>query len=118
MTLDRKTLHAAVWAQVALVRARRALRRRPLDRVVVQPPPAGLPASAGRGVYALLRRRPNTCLERALVLQAWEGAHGALRDVVIGVDPRGGEFVAHAWLAGEPDGERARFIELMRLPAR
>jgi hypothetical protein len=73
--------------------------------------------SARRGVYALLRRRPHTCLERALVLQAWESAHGNVRDVVIGVDPRGMEFAAHAWLSGEPDAEAPRFEELMRLPA-
>ena len=117
MRVDRNTLRAAFWAQLALLRARRGLKRRRIERVVVQPPPAGLPASAGRGVYALLRRRPHTCLERALVLQAWEKAHGNRRDVVIGVDPRGAEFAAHAWLAGELDGEDARFEELMRLPA-
>jgi hypothetical protein len=36
---------------------------------------------------------------------------------VIGVDPRGTEFAAHAWLVGESDGDNARFWELMRLPA-
>lgn len=117
MRADRDALRAALWAQVALLRARWGLRRRGIDRVVVNRPPEGLPLSAGRGVYALLRRRPHTCLERALVLQAWESAHGNMRDVVIGVDPRGSEFTAHAWLAGELDGNDARFWELMRLPA-
>jgi hypothetical protein len=117
MRVDRDTLRAALWAQIALTRTRWALRRRGIERVVVHPPP-DLPNGARRGVYALLRRRPHTCLERALVLQAWERAHGNVRDVVIGVDPRGAEFAAHAWLAGEPDGEAARFEELMRLPAR
>lgn len=117
MRLDRHTLRAALWAQTALLRARWGLRRRGIERVVVTRPPRGLPDSAGRGVYALLRRRPHTCLERALVLQAWESAHGNARDVVIGVDPRGSEFAAHAWLAGEVDGDDARFEELMRLPA-
>jgi hypothetical protein len=51
------------------------------------------------------------------VLQAWESAHGNARDDVIGVDPRGDEFAAHAWLAGEPDADDGRFEELMRLPA-
>lgn len=118
MKVDRNTVRGAVWAQLALLRARRGLQRRSIERVVVHPPPARLPVSAGRGVYALLRRRPNTCLERALVLQAWEKAHGNIRDVVIGVDLRGTEFAAHAWLAGEPEGDDARFAELMRLPAR
>lgn len=118
MRVDRNTLRAALWAQLALLRTRRGLRHRGIERVVVHPPPAGLPVSAGRGVYALLRRRPHTCLERALVLQAWESAHGNRRDVVIGVDTRGAEFAAHAWLAGEPEGEDAGFEELMRLRAR
>lgn len=117
MRVDRNTLRAALWAQVALLRTRRRLRRGGIEGVVVHPPPAALPASAGRGVYALLRRRPHTCLERALVLQAWESAQGNVREVVIGVDPRGTEFTAHAWLVGESDGENARFWELMRLPA-
>jgi hypothetical protein len=114
---DRHALRAALWAQLALLRARWGLRRRGVEGVVVPRPPEGLPRSAGRGVYAVLRRRPHTCLERALVLQAWESAHGNVRDVVIGVDPRGAEFTAHAWLAGELDGEDTRFWELMRLPA-
>ena len=117
MRTDRHALRAALWAQLALLRARRGLRHGGLERAVVNRPPEGLPPSAGRGVYALLRRRPHTCLERALVLQAWESAHGNDRDVVIGVDPRGPEFTAHAWLAGELDGDDARFWELMRLPA-
>ena len=117
MRTDRHELRAALWAQLALLRARRGLRHRGIERVIVKRPPKGLPLSAGRGVYALLRRRPHTCLERAIVLQAWESAHGNARDVVIGVDPRGPEFTAHAWLAGELDGDDARFWELMRLPA-
>ena len=117
MRVDRHVVRAAFWAQLALLRARWGLRRRGIERVVVNRPPEGLPRSAERGVYALLRRRPHTCLERALVLQAWESAHGNVRDVVIGVDPRGAEFAAHAWLAGELDGEDPRFWELMRLPA-
>lgn len=115
MRVDRNTLRAALWAELALLRARRKLRRHGIERVAVNPPPAGLPVSAGCGVYALLRRRPHTCLERAFVLQAWERAHGVTRDLVIGVDTRGAEFAAHAWLAGEPEGEE--FEELMRLRA-
>ena len=55
-----------------------------LDGTHVLPPPR-LPAGARRGVMAILRRRPSTCLERALVLQRWDAAHGAASDVVIGV---------------------------------
>jgi hypothetical protein len=68
-----------------------------------------------RGVQAMLRRRPATCLEQALVLQCWHAAHGRPQDVVIGIATSGGEFRAHAWLAGDPDG--ARFRELTRVTA-
>jgi transglutaminase superfamily protein len=114
--IDPASLRAAWWALLALRKTRRALRRdRVTDIVVVAPPP--LPARAGRGVRAVLRRWKPTCLERALVLQAWEMAHGEPRDVVIGVEGRGDLFTAHAWLEGEPDGERGPYSELMRVPA-
>ncbi|HEX7254741.1 MAG TPA: lasso peptide biosynthesis B2 protein [Gaiellaceae bacterium] len=113
--LDPASLRAAWWALVAFRRTRRALRRERVTDVVVAPPPA-LPVRAGRGVRAVLRRADATCLERALVLQAWEAAHGPGRDVVIGV--KGGEkLAAHAWLDGEADGGLA-YEELMRVPAR
>jgi Transglutaminase-like superfamily len=114
--VDLPTLRAALWAQVALVRARRALRRGGLERVSVSAPPK-VPATARRGVHAVLRRQPHTCLERALVLQTWEAAYGNARDVVIGVAREGGDFTAHAWLAGDPDNDDSRYHELMRLPA-
>jgi hypothetical protein len=115
--LDRPTLRAALWALVALRRAKRDLRRHGLDGAYVAPPPA-LPASARRGVLAVVRRRPSTCLERALVLQSWEAAHGASADVVIGVQGAGDGFRAHAWLETLPDGPPEAFQEIMRLPAR
>jgi transglutaminase superfamily protein len=113
---DPASLRAAWWALVALRKTRRALRYdRVTDIVVGAPPP--LPAGAGRGVRAVLRRWEPTCLERALVLQAWDMAHGEPRDVVIGVDGKGDRFTAHAWLEGEPDGECGPYRELMRVPA-
>ena len=87
-----------------------------MTQVRVKAPPA-LPPSAGRGVRAVMRRIDQTCLERALVLQAWGRAHGEGRDVVIGVHGTGERFTAHAWLDGEPDGERGPYHELMRMPA-
>jgi len=49
----------------------------------------------------VLRRRGESCLVRAVVLQAWEAAHGRRRDLIVGVtDPAG--FRAHAWLEGDP----------------
>jgi hypothetical protein len=114
--LDTATLRAAWWTLVSVRSTRKALRTRPVGDVVVARPPR-LPAHAGRGVHAVLKRVPNTCLERALVLQRWLAEHGTDRDVVVGVTGRS-DFRAHAWL----DGERvdADFQELTRLgpPAR
>lgn len=113
---DVPTLRAALWALLALRRARRELKRGPVTRIRLGRPPA-LPPSAGRGVRALLRRSDSTCLERALVLQAWAAAQGEARDVVIGVNGTGDHFAAHAWLEGEQSGEQGPFRELMRVPA-
>jgi hypothetical protein len=114
--VDVATLRAALWAWRSLRRAERDLRRRGLDGARVPAPPR-LPARARRGVLAVLRRRPSTCLERALVLQRWEAAHGAGSDVVIGVPGHSEDFVAHAWLESMPDGQAAQYHELMRIPA-
>ncbi len=49
----------------------------------------------------MLRRRGESCLVKAIVLQAWQAAHGRRRDLIVGVtDPAG--FEAHAWLEGDP----------------
>jgi hypothetical protein len=114
--IDLPTLRAAVWALRALRRAERDLGRHGLEGARVPAPPP-LPARARRGVLAILRRRPSTCLERALVLQRWEAAHGAGADVVIGVPGPGDDFVAHAWLESMPDGQAGRYHELLRIPA-
>jgi hypothetical protein len=80
-------------------------------------PPPRLPASARAGVLAVIRRRPSTCLERALVLQRWEADHGGESDVIIGVTgPRDG-FLAHAWLETMPDAPSGAFQEILRIPA-
>src|SRR4051812_7206801 len=105
---DLATLRAGLWAERSLRRARRRLRRRPVDEVRLEPPPA-LPPEALRGVAAILRRRAPSCLERSLVLQRWHAVHGEPRDVVIGVT-RPGDFHAHAWLDGEPAGVAFREI--------
>jgi Transglutaminase-like superfamily len=114
--LDLPTLRAALWTVRALRRAKRELARRGLEGTRVPAPPT-LPAGARRGVLAILRRKESTCLERALVLQRWEAAHGASADVVIGVPAPGGDFVAHAWLESMPDGLAAGYHELHRIPA-
>jgi hypothetical protein len=115
--VDLPTLRAAWWATLALGQARRALRRGGLHAIAIASPPP-LPPRAERGVLAMLRRLPHTCLERALVLQRWQAAHGKARDVIIAVKGPSREFEAHAWLDGEPDGDVQDFEELLRLPAR
>lgn len=111
---DLATLRAAWWAQRALLVARRQLPRRALDDVALPAPPR-LPRDAVRGVRALLRRRPHSCLEAALVLQRWLAAGGDPRDVVIGITAPGEDFGAHAWLAGDPVATTGTFRELRRL---
>ena len=60
----------------------------------------------------MLKRVPNTCLERALVLQRWLAEQGVERDVIVGVTGRQ-DFRAHAWLEGETVDPQ--FQELTRL---
>lgn len=105
------------WARRSLAGVRRSLRLAPLQDVAVDPPPA-LPGRAFRGVRFVLRRQPSTCLQRALVLQAWHAAQGSPREVVIGVSGSTGSFAAHAWLDGDPGDPGRGFDELFRLPAR
>jgi Transglutaminase-like superfamily len=109
---DIPTLRAAWWTDRALRRARAGLRDGALREVTLPAPPQ-LPASAERGLHAVLRRREHSCLERSLVLQRWLAAHDDPRDVVIGTTGPAG-FQAHAWLDGDDDG--ARYVELSRLP--
>lgn len=115
MRIDVPSLRAAWWAWGALHRARAGLRRSGLDGALAPLPPE-LPAEAIRGVSGVLRRIPSTCLEQALVLQAWYARHGPGRDIVIGVQGPSGAFKAHAWVDG--DHEVAGFEEILRLPAR
>jgi len=49
---------------------------------------------------ALWRMR-ESCLVNAIVVQAWDSAHGRRRDLVVGVTGPDG-FRAHAWLDGDP----------------
>jgi hypothetical protein len=107
-------VRAAWWTWRTLPRLRGQLSAGKLERVSVTPPPR-VPAHAVRGVEAVLRRRENSCLERAILLQRWHVAHGDALDVVIGVTPPGDAFRAHAWLANEPAADPSEFAELFRL---
>lgn len=108
-------LRAAWWAYRCLGDARHRLAA---GRTDVRMTPPALPASAVRGVEALLRRARPTCLEAALVRQRWLCAQGVLCDVVIGVTAPSEGFRAHAWLE-QPNGPAAPppWHELTRLPA-
>ena len=116
-SLDVPTLRAAWWTHRTLRKVHSDLRTKGLDYAPVPAPPT-VPDHAQRGVLAVLRRQPSTCLERALVLQRWHAAHGSDRDVIIAVKGPTVDFAAHAWLDGEPDGDVSRFAELMRLAPR
>jgi hypothetical protein len=109
-------LRAAAWSLYALALARRQLRRSGLQELRLPAPPL-VPDEAFRGVRAILRGRPSSCLERAFVLQRWHAAHGRPQDVVIGVAKDNGQFRAHAWLAEDLEGG-AGFRELTRVEAR
>jgi Transglutaminase-like superfamily len=114
LRLKLSSARAAWWAWRALRQTKRDLGRDGLARVLVKPPPR-LPEGATRGVLAVVKRVPNTCLERALVLQTWLAAYGQAPDVVIGVAGPDDQFEAHAWLEGEVVS--ARYRELTRVPA-
>jgi len=110
---DLPTLRAAWWTVRALRHVRRGLADESFRAPRLPAPPA-VPADAARGVAAVLRRRPASCLERALVVQRWDAAHGRPRDVGIVVTGPA-DFSAHAWLDGDPE-EAGPFTELVRLP--
>lgn len=110
-------LRAAWWTVRALRAARRALRTGDGLRPLSVSPPA-LPAGADRGVEAVLRRVPATCLEVALVRQRWLVSQGITCDVVIGVTRPGDGFKAHAWIdRGGPSGDPLPWQELRRIAA-
>jgi hypothetical protein len=107
-------LLGALWATVAARLVRRRLRDSGVHAHVPRPPHLG---PKGRlGVMAALSRLRPTCLERALVLQAWLAVEGKPRDVVIGV-PREGmkSGPAHAWVDGTDAISAATYLELHRL---
>jgi Transglutaminase-like superfamily len=113
--LSSADLRAALWAHRTLRRARRELAAGRVNDIVLEPPPE-LPASARRGVEAVLRRRKRTCLEAALVRQRWLAAHGLPSEIVIGVSTPSEGFIAHAWIDGEEAAAPEQFSELSRIP--
>jgi hypothetical protein len=92
------TLRAAWWAWRSVRLARRQLRADGI-RARVDPPPR-LPWGSRGGVYGVLHRLDPTCIERALVEQAWLRSFDLSRDVVVGVKTEDRTLQAHAWLDG------------------
>ena len=112
---DSTVVRAALWAAVAARLVRYRLRRYGLQARVPRPPRLG--PRGTRGVMGALRRLDSTCLERALVQQAWLASLGSLRDVVIGISPGGmADAPAHAWVDGTDAASARQYLELHRLP--
>jgi transglutaminase superfamily protein len=109
-----RELRAALWTLRAVRSARRQLRRSGYEGLTLPRVPS-VSGSASRGVNAVLRRLPATCLERAVVLQRWRTAHDDPCEVVVGVTGTREEFRAHAWLDDESPADIGPFRELVRL---
>ena len=110
------TLRVALWTLRSLRSARAQLRSVSLADVILRDPPA-VPEAAGRGMSAVLRRRSDSCLARALVRQRWHAANGHPRDLIIGVSQPDDDFAAHAWLEGDPEVSYNGYHEISRLSA-
>ena len=95
---DPVALLAALWAALSLRVVRRRLRTEGLQART--PPAPRLPARGRPGVLAALNRLGATCLERSLIHQRWLAAHGEPSDILIGIDPAGGQDEFHAWVEG------------------
>jgi hypothetical protein len=106
-------LRAGWWGLRAVRSARRSLERGGLDAVELPAPPA-ISDDRERWVRATLRLTGSRCLVRSIVLQAWRAARGRSCALVIGVTAPGSGFRAHAWLDGDPHGDRGIFTEILR----
>jgi hypothetical protein len=103
---------AGWWTLRAHRQARREVARRGLEADVSQPP--ALPVEAGHVVDSVLRRLGASCLERAVVRQQWDLAHGRMRALIVGVTAVRPRFRAHAWLEGDQPCHSEEFAELIR----
>lgn len=106
-------LRAAAWTWQELRGLRARMCAHGIDGVEAGTAPPSLPPTARMAVVGVLQRTGASCLERSVILQAWNAAHGHPRDLIIGVTSPSGGFQAHAWLDGEPSG--GDFTELKRL---
>jgi hypothetical protein len=68
-----------------------------------------------KAITSVLGLRGASCLEEALIRQAWLAARDTRRDVVIGVTAPSEGFRAHAWLDGDAVG--GGYVEMFRQAA-
>ena len=113
---DIASMRAAWWSLRAIRQTRRQLGSGGLDALRLKPPPK-LPPGAVKGVRATFRLWEQTCLVHAAVLQKWFASQGSHRDIVIGVTAPNDDFLAHAWLEGDPPCHSEGFEELLRVPS-
>ncbi len=116
MRADVPSLRAAVWAFRSARRAAMGVREAQAGAPSIPPPPPVGPRGE-QAVRTVLELPRYSCLQRAVVRQAWDAAQGMPRELVIGVIPRGAAVGAHAWLEGDPPEEYEGFVELARWPS-
>ena len=85
------------------------------DRMARIPPAAGMGPRGGWGIRVAFIATQPTCLERALLLQAWVGGYSDAPDVVIGVRKTSGGVEAHAWVEDRDPLFDPSYTELTRL---
>lgn len=114
---DRAPVRTALWTVRAILGVRKGVREPDFGASRLPRPPKVSQAST-HGVTGVLRRWPQTCLVRSVVLQHWLAAQGDFRDLIIGVTAPDSNFAAHAWLDGETPSDRIEFVELLRYAAK
>ncbi|MGZ4413908.1 MAG: hypothetical protein ACXVRZ_05980 [Gaiellaceae bacterium] len=98
----------------AVRQARRLLRDIVLEGLALTPPLASL-RDGERGMWLILGRLRPSCLERAIVLQAWLAARGRAHDVVRGRHPQGGPgFQRTRRIDAEEPSQRDKSREIAR----
>lgn len=111
------TFVGCLWAVRCLGRLRGELVGDDVRQIRVAPPPRSTAGGTRSVIARVLARAGATCLQRSLILQAWDRAHGMHRDVVVGVTAPGPQFRAHAWIDGEEDHAAQEFTEILRVEA-
>lgn len=102
---DVVTIRSGLWALRASYVVHRRLARDGMGRVRLPDPPR-LRSDTGRSslrvIEAVCDKQALTCLESALVRQAWLAAQGQRYEIVLGVTAPSTGFHAHAWLESDP----------------